>query len=154
MLPIWVSSRKVITDSVHQHPNCHSGRLSFVPFFLFEWLLFLLGTGDKMSAKSNLCHHEVQKTVKEKHIKQIIAQINVKLQTATLVPSFKNIWDELILLLHDDSQNIWNLKSLILLKKKQLFPTFLSWCGLEFIIMNHSNKLTTLFICNDLNRIY
>lgn len=77
-----------------------------VPFVLFEWLLFLLVIGDKMVAKSNLCHHEIQRTVKEKCIKQIITQINVKLQTATLVPTFKDIWDKLIPLLHDDSQNI------------------------------------------------
>lgn len=51
-------------------------------------------------------YHTAQRTVEEECIKQIITQINEKLQAATLVPSFRDIQDKLIPLLHDDAQNI------------------------------------------------
>lgn len=59
-----------------------------------------------MVTKYNLYHHKAQRTVEEELIKQIITQINEKLQAATLVPSFRDIRDNLIPLLHDDAQNI------------------------------------------------
>lgn len=64
-----------------------------------------------MVTKSNLCHHEMQRTVKEKHIKQIITQINIKLKTVKLVLSFRDIQDKLIPIPHADC-----LKSSLLLK--------------------------------------
>lgn len=100
------------------YPNSHRGwRIkkflshSFCSHF-FAWRLFLLDTRDTMVTK----YHTAQRTVEEECIKQIITQINEKLQAATLVPSFRDIRDKLIPLLHDDAQNIWNFKSWLLIK--------------------------------------
>ena len=61
---------------------------------------------DKVVTKSSLCHHDNLRTVEEKHSKEIIMQINVKLQAVTLVSLFRDIQVHLIPFQHDYSQNI------------------------------------------------